>query len=231
MGNKRYYWFKMKEDFFSKHNLLSLCRSSAGSITIIIYIKLILLAMNNGGLLKNEDNSLPENRRLAMLTDMPLWKINRAMKKLTELGLIRHTEDGSLMLTRIDECTGSETTDAARKRKNKKGQSDGNGGNFPTDKDKDILDKDREGEPEKNISGTPTLNEIYEYAKELGSPHEAQSFYDFYSMRNWSISNQPIHDWKAALRIWMKRKPVFDKYEGRKQYVDDGIEFYFGEDN
>ena len=47
--NKRYYWIKLKEEFFTDKWLKRLRRISRGDTYTIIYLKLLLLSLKDGG--------------------------------------------------------------------------------------------------------------------------------------------------------------------------------------
>jgi len=47
--NKRYYWLKLKEDFFADIRMKRLRKISAGGTYTIIYLKLLLLSLRDEG--------------------------------------------------------------------------------------------------------------------------------------------------------------------------------------
>lgn len=51
----------------------------------------------------------------------------------------------------------------------------------------------------------PTLQEVTDYCRERGNSIDPQTFIDFYSSKGWRVGNQPMKDWKAAVRTWEKR--------------------------
>lgn len=53
MAEKRYYWLKLKEDFFNDIRMKRLRKISAGSTYTIIYLKLLLLSLKDEGKLLN----------------------------------------------------------------------------------------------------------------------------------------------------------------------------------
>lgn len=66
------------------------------------------------------------------------------------------------------------------------------------------------GEPSKNIKThtkftKPTVDEIQDYCNERLNGINAQSFWDFYEAKGWRIGNNPMKDWKAAIRTWESR--------------------------
>lgn len=61
----RYLWMKLDRDFFRQDDILILRENSAGDMTVIIYLKLILAAMNLKGMVANDADSPDMCRRLA----------------------------------------------------------------------------------------------------------------------------------------------------------------------
>ncbi len=52
----------------------------------------------------------------------------------------------------------------------------------------------------------PTLDEVKQYCVERHNSVDAQRFIDFYSSKGWLVGNQPMKDWKAAVRTWEQRE-------------------------
>ncbi|WP_397570395.1 hypothetical protein [Schlesneria sp. T3-172] len=51
----------------------------------------------------------------------------------------------------------------------------------------------------------PTVAEIQDYCRQIGSEVDAQSFVDFYESNGWKVGKNPMRDWKAAFRNWSSR--------------------------
>jgi hypothetical protein len=47
--NRRYYWLRLKEDFFTDKRIKRLRRISGGETYTIIYLKLLLLSLKDSG--------------------------------------------------------------------------------------------------------------------------------------------------------------------------------------
>ena len=62
MAEKRYYWLKLKEDFFDQKEIKKLRRIAGGDTYTIIYLKMLLLSIKNGGKIMYEavEDSLAE---------------------------------------------------------------------------------------------------------------------------------------------------------------------------
>lgn len=57
----------------------------------------------------------------------------------------------------------------------------------------------------------PTLQQVKDYALELGKIEESQRFRDFYQSKGWMIGRSKMRDWKAALRRWVPRSKSTNK--------------------
>lgn len=60
----------------------------------------------------------------------------------------------------------------------------------------------------------PTVDEVAEYCKERKNSIAPQQFVDFYTSKGWKVGDQPMKDWKAAVRTWENR----DKKGGTNQH-------------
>lgn len=118
--NKRYYWLKLKEDFFEDDTISWLEEQENGKDYVIFYLKLCLKSLNDQGQLIRYvgERLIPYDvKALAKLTDTAPDTVAIAMKAFLDIGLIEHLETGEIYMTQINEMIGSETDAARRKRK------------------------------------------------------------------------------------------------------------------
>ena len=89
--------------------------------------------------------------------------------------------------------------------------------NEPTETLKEKKRKEKENNEKKSPSEIykrftpPTIQEVRDYCKERGNNVDPERFVDFYASKGWKVGNQPMKDWKAAVRTWEKSdkpKPV-----------------------
>ena len=52
----------------------------------------------------------------------------------------------------------------------------------------------------------PTIEELKSYFAEKGYVDESERFYDFYSSKGWMVGKNPMKDWRAAVRNWVRGK-------------------------
>ena len=72
------------------------------------------------------------------------------------------------------------------------------------DKTKD-KDKPLKGGDTRAKFAPPSLQEVTDYCRERGNGVDPERFVDFYAAKGWKVGNQPMKDWKAAVRTWEKR--------------------------
>lgn len=62
----------------------------------------------------------------------------------------------------------------------------------------------------KNI---PSIDEVIEYIvlEKLESQNEAEKFFDYYQANGWKVGKNPMKDWKAAARNWLKNSSNYNK--------------------
>ena len=62
------------------------------------------------------------------------------------------------------------------------------------------------------VPRTPSFEEIKQYVEEKGYKIDPASFFDYYEETGWVKKNgQPIRDWKASVRTWVRREREFQK--------------------
>ncbi len=56
-------------------------------------------------------------------------------------------------------------------------------------------------------SSKPTLDEVSDYAAELGHPtFDASHFIDYYESNGWKVGQNPMKDWEATVRRWVRNE-------------------------
>lgn len=116
---KRYYWLKLKEDFFEEDTIEWLEEQPNGKEYCLFYLKLCLKSLKTEGLLvRNVGNMMipydPES--LAKLTNSSADTVKVAMDLFQKIGLIQMLDDGEIYINQLNELVGSETEAAKQKR-------------------------------------------------------------------------------------------------------------------
>lgn len=120
MQNKRYYWLKLKNDFFEGDEINWLEEQENGAVYILFYLKLCLRSLRSDGVLMRRVGKIEipyDTKKLAEITGTPLPAAETAMALLTSAGLVEVQENGALFMPQMEDMTGSETERAAIMRK------------------------------------------------------------------------------------------------------------------
>ena len=119
MGDeKRYYWLKLKDDFFKSRKMKKLRKVAGGDTYTIIYLKLQLLSINNDGVIEFEGTDEDIFHQLALDIDEEIDDIKMTVAFCTSNDLIELQEQ-DLFLNNVPQLIGSEGASAKRVRKHR----------------------------------------------------------------------------------------------------------------
>lgn len=115
---KKYYWLKLDENFFSKNKEIKKLRRLAGGDTYtIIYLKMMLFSLENAGKILYEGVGEDMAEELALLLDESAENVHMTLMFLESHGLIEKMTENEFMMTQVPLMIGKETAAAARMRK------------------------------------------------------------------------------------------------------------------
>lgn len=79
--------------------------------------------------------------------------------------------------------------------------------NKDKEKEKESKETTLTGGKEKPLArfSPPTVDEVASYCRERQNDVNAQRFVDFYAAKGWKIGQNPMKDWRAAVRTWEAR--------------------------
>lgn len=119
MGDeKRYYWLKLKDDFFQSRKMKKLRKVAGGDTYTIIYLKLQLLSINNDGVIEFEGTDEDIFHQLSLDIDEEIDDIKMTVAFCTTNDLIELQQD-DLFLNDVPKLIGSEGASARRVRKHR----------------------------------------------------------------------------------------------------------------
>jgi len=227
LAEKRYYWLKLKDDFFNQKEIKKLRKIAGGDTYTIIYLKLQLLSLQNEGIIPFEgieENFIDE---MALTLDEDVENVRVTILYLQKVGFLEEINADEFILPKAVESIGSETSVAARVRKYRDKQK-ALPSNTQVTKSNTEIDIDIEIEKDINNSGTsphkfkpPTLEEVQTYCKERNNKVDAETFIDHYTANGWFRGKTKVKDWRACVRTWEKSDINKDKPQHKKNGFDN----------
>ncbi|HEL1597456.1 TPA: phage replisome organizer N-terminal domain-containing protein [Streptococcus suis] len=118
--NKKYYYLKLKDNFFESDEAIILESMPDGYIYSNILLKLYLRSLKNNGLLMFND-LIPYNAQmLATITRHHVGVIEKAIQIFQQLRLIEILDNGAIYMTNIQNFVGQSSTNADRMRESRR---------------------------------------------------------------------------------------------------------------
>lgn len=114
---KRYFWLKLKEDWFSGTTEKYLKSLPAWDSLLITYLKIQLMSLKTEGFLKYERLLPSAEEEIAMLIDEPVNNVRLLINVLLKTGAIERLDDNSLYLLSLQNLIGSEGSSTDRVRR------------------------------------------------------------------------------------------------------------------
>ena len=219
MADKKYYWLKLKRDFFKRHDIRIIEEMPNGKEYLLFYLKLLVESIDHEGELRFSDTVPYNEQMLSVITNTNIDVVRSAMKMFIELKMIELMDDMTIYMAEVNKLIGSEWSSAERMRNLRKKQKallcDTDVRESDTEKEIEIdTEIDKEKEKYKRRFAKPTLEEVTAYCLERGKGVDPQKWYDYYSANGWKVGKNPMKDWKAAVRTWErsgdngKHKPI-----------------------
>ena len=114
--NKKYYYLKLKENFFDSDSMVLLESMQDGILYSNILMKMYLKSLrNNGYLVLN--NAIPYNAQMiATVTRHQIGTVEKALEMFKQLGLIDVLDSGTIYMSDIQLFVGKSSTEGDRKR-------------------------------------------------------------------------------------------------------------------
>lgn len=118
--NKKYYYLKLKDNFFESEELVLLQSLPEGYIYSDILMKLYLKSLKNEGRLMFKDH-IPYNlEMLATVVRHPAALVKEALRHFKNLGLVDVLDNGAIFMLEIQNFIGKGSSEADRKRQYRK---------------------------------------------------------------------------------------------------------------
>lgn len=235
--NKKYYYLKLKDNFYDSEQMIILQNMQDGYLYSDILMKLYLRSLKTDGKLIF-NNVIPYTPEvLAQVVRHQVGTVKQALQIFKQLGLIEILDNGTIFMLDIQNFIGKSSTEADRIRQyrseineeklidctNVQQMYNKNTPEIEIDIEKEIdieIKKENIIKEKNNKFKKPTLEEIQAYCKERNDNVNAEQFYDYYESIGWKVGNKCMKDWKACVRTWErnekeKQKPKLSARELR----------------
>ncbi|MGM0183391.1 hypothetical protein IGK74_002356 [Enterococcus sp. AZ150] len=114
--NKKYYYLKLKENFFDSDEMIILESMPDGIVYSNILLKLYLRSLKSEGRLMFNERIPFNSTMLSQVTRQSIGDVEKAVQLFKELGLIEIMDNGAIYMTEIQNFIGRSSTEADRKR-------------------------------------------------------------------------------------------------------------------
>lgn len=232
--NKKYYYLRLKDNFFDSDELKILESMKDGYLYSNILLKLYLRSLKNDGKLVVNERIPYSADMLASVTGHQVGTIKQALSIFKDLGLIDVLDNGAIYMLDIQNFIGKGSSEADRKREyrqrietdrtnvqtNLRQISEKSPPEIEIELEKDIeIEKEIHSSAKSTTTKRkrfekPTLSQITQYCLERNNNVNAEQFYDYYESNGWKVGKNSMKDWKACVRTWERNgydKPIKKK--------------------
>ena len=228
MASKKYFWLKLKEDFFRDKRIKKLRRIAGGDTYTVIYLKLQLLSLKNNGVLIYEGIEPTFEEEMALEIDEDVENVKITIAFLQANGLLDETTDNHFVMVETIQCIGSESASAARVRKHrelKAKQQEALQCNTPVTIGNIEIEKDKEQDKEIELE-QELEQEINKDAEALLIPADAgevvtfeeQAFNEFWSLYPKKVNKKgAFNSFKKISNLRSELPLILDAVERFKQ--------------
>ncbi|WP_413538990.1 phage replisome organizer N-terminal domain-containing protein [Enterococcus malodoratus] len=112
--NKKYYYLKLKDNFFDSDEMIVLESMPDGYIYSNILLKLYLRSLKTDGRLMFNDRIPFNSTMLSQVTRHSVGNVEKAIRVFSDLGVIEVMDNGAIYMTDIQNFIGKSSTEADR---------------------------------------------------------------------------------------------------------------------
>ena len=208
MADKKFYWLKLKRDFFKRHDIRIIESMPNGKDYILFYLKLLLESIDHEGELRFSD-AIPYNEQmLSVITDTNIDIVRAAMKLFVDLKMLEVMDDQTIYMMEVEKLIGSETKWAEKKRVQRQKED-----NVPklSPKCPTEIEKEKEKEKEKDKDKETEQEKEIEESAPPPSPKPVRHKYGAY--KNVLLSDEDYTKLQAEFpRDWSERIERLSEY-------------------
>lgn len=219
--NKKYYWLKLKENFFDSEEMKILESQDNSEAYQILYLKMCLLSLKNNGCLSFK-NYLPyDYKMLSTILNIDIDTVRVGVELFSNLGLLEKLDSGIMFMSDIESLIGRGSSEADRKikfRERIKNQRLLEGGGQTSEKRPPEIEK--EIEIEKDIKEKIKRPDLFElFWKNYGKPIGKQN-----SIKHWNkLSESERIQLLDSVKNYLIERPDKQFRRDPERYIRDGL--------
>ena len=103
----KFYWLKLKRDFFKKHDIRIIETMPNGKDYLIFYLKLLCESIDHDGNLRFSDEIPYSVDMLSVITNTNVDIVKSAISLFTELKMMEILDDGTYYMSKVENMIGS----------------------------------------------------------------------------------------------------------------------------
>lgn len=269
--SKKYFYMRLKENFFDTNEMKILESMQDGYKYSNILLKLYLLSLRDDGKLMFNDRIPYNSQMIATITRHSIGDVEKAIQLFKDLGLIEILDSGAIYMLDIQKYIGKSSTEADRIKQYRKSVEQNKQietqkcvqmydkrtpeieieleKDIKIDKETDIdseLERHTDGHYEDNVQYDsnvtvtnrnnvtkrktfvkPSNQDVLDYCNSIGhGEFDIEKFIDYYESNGWKVGKNPMKDWKAAVRNWIRKAETEQKNNAQKKN-DEERGFWF----
>lgn len=120
--DKKYYWLKLKRDFFKRHDIQIIESMPNGKDYILFYLKLLCESVDHDGCLRFNEQIPYNEQMLSTITNTNVDIVRGAISVFASLKMMEVMDDGTYYMSEVNKMLGSETYWAQKKREQRERQ-------------------------------------------------------------------------------------------------------------
>ena len=224
----KYYWLKLKRDFFKRHDIRIIESMPNGKDFILFYLKLLCESVDHEGNLRFSEQIPYNEDMLSTITNTNIHVVRAAIEVFTKLNMMEILDDGTYYMNEVNRMIGyaSDSDNAIRQRRYRERKkinalrnvtgcvtksNESKSIEIELELDKELELDNKESKPKKTKFTPPSIEEVKAYCDERGNNVDPEKFVAYYQSNGWRVGRNPMKDFKAAIRTWEKNnysKPV-----------------------
>lgn len=207
MSSKKYYWLKLRKDFFNDAKIKKLRKIAGGDTYTIILQKIMLLSIADGGVISLEGIEDTPAKELALVMDEDATNVEVAISFMRSVGLIETLSDTEFLLPSVPLLIGSEGDSAERMRKLREKKSSQKQLSSHCDALVTKSDTEKEIELEKDIRGDNAREEYLHFrmaGEGIKNPIAFKKTIMSELQDPTSDESNDFADWQSLMNTWPK---------------------------